>query len=79
MLVLHDGTLHGIELKRRGARLSKTRTVRTRRGAARVLDGQEDTSPRLKAAGMQIAVCETVEAVLAALDRLGIPTRRQVA
>lgn len=76
VLVLHAGTLHGIELKRPGGRLSKTRTVRTKRGALRVLDGQEDTFPRLEAAGMRIAVCSTVEAVLRALDRWNIPLRR---
>lgn len=78
VLVLH-GALHGIELKRPGGRLSKTRTVRTKRGALRVLDGQEDTFPRLEAAGMRIAVCETLEDVMAALDRWKIPMRRRVA
>lgn len=79
VLVLHDGTLHGIELKRPGGRLSKTRTVRTKRGTLRVLDGQQDTFPRLEAAGMKITVCETVEGVLAALEGWGIPMRRRVA
>lgn len=78
VLVLHDGTLHGIELKRPGGRLSKTRTIRTKRGALRVLDGQQDTFPRLEAAGMKIAVCSTVEAVLRALEGWGVPLRRYV-
>lgn len=78
VLVLH-GTLYGIELKRPGGRLSKTRTVRTRRGALRVLDGQEDTFPRLETAGMRIAICETVEGVLEALDQWNIPMRRRAA
>ena len=41
VLVLHR-LLYGIELKRSGAKLSKTRLVRTQRGALRQLDGQED-------------------------------------
>src|SRR6185436_17261239 len=46
VLVLH-GQLFGIELKRVGGILSRTRIVRTRSGAARVLDGQVDVFPRL--------------------------------
>lgn len=78
LLVLHDGHIFGIELKRPGGRLSKTRTVRTKRGGLRVLDGQEDTFPRLREAGMRLAVCESVEAVLTTLKQWGIPTRRRV-
>ena len=39
ILVLHDARIYGIELKRRGGGLSKTRTVLTRSGAQRVLEG----------------------------------------
>jgi hypothetical protein len=38
ILIFHRG-LWGIEIKRRGGRLSKTRVVRTRRGSPRVLVG----------------------------------------
>ncbi|MGC8476310.1 MAG: hypothetical protein ACP5NP_08150 [Acetobacteraceae bacterium] len=76
VLIWHGGRSYGIELKRRGGRLSRTRTVRTRHGALRVVEGQTETFPRLEAAGMQIAVCETVPAVLAALAEWGVPVRR---
>jgi hypothetical protein len=74
ILVLHHA-LYGIELKRRGGRLSKTRLVRTRSGALRELLGQETVFPRLEGAGMAIAVCSTPEAVLAALRGWGVPVR----
>lgn len=75
ILVIHQ-RFFGIELKRAGGVLSKTRTVRTRNGTMRVLIGQEDRFPRLLAAGMaEIAVCRSVEAVLTALNRWGVPMR----
>jgi hypothetical protein len=79
VLVLHRGTLHGIELKRRGEGLSIARWVRTRRGAPRFVEGQRETFPRLEAAGMTIAVCETVVAVLDALAAWGVPLRGRIA
>lgn len=77
VLVLH-GVLHGIELKRQGGRLSRTRTVRTRRGGLRIVEGQRDAFPRLEAAGMRIATCDSVGAVLAALAGWGVPLRGHV-
>lgn len=74
ILILHH-QLFGIELKRRGAKLSRTRMVRTRRGSLRLLDGQEDVFPRLVGAGMTIAVCTTVPEVLASLAAWDIPLR----
>jgi len=74
ILVLH-GALHGIELKRVGGQLSRTRTVRTRRGSLRMVEGQADVHPRLEAAGMKIAVCRSVDEVLAALAAWGVPMR----
>jgi hypothetical protein len=77
VLVVHHH-LYGIELKRRGGHLSKTRLVRTKRGSLRLLDGQTEVFPRLLAAGFGgIAVCETVEAVLEALAAWGVPLRRR--
>lgn len=75
LLVLHGGTLHGIELKRPGGRLSRSRVVRTRRGGVRHLAGQEEVFPRLVAAGMRLAVCESVDEVLATLARWEVPLR----
>jgi len=74
VLVLH-GRVFGVELKRHGGGLSRTRVVRTRSGAVRVLDGQVDVFPRLVAAGMLIAVCRSVDDVLSALATWQIPLR----
>jgi hypothetical protein len=74
VLVLH-GSLYGIELKRVDGTLSRTRTVRNRRGALRVVEGQRDTFPRLEAAGMRIAVCRSVNEVLATLAGWNVPLR----
>jgi hypothetical protein len=73
-ILIHEWA-HGIELKRRGGRLSRTRLVRTARGSLRELEGQEDTFPRLMAAGMGIEVCCSPDEVLAALRKWGIPLR----
>ncbi len=75
VLVLH-GVLHGIELKRPGGTLSRARTVRTRRGRLRHVEGQREVFPRLEAAGMRLAVCESLDEVLAALRGWGVPLRR---
>jgi hypothetical protein len=74
VLVLHR-QLYGIELKRRGGKLSRTRLVRTRRGALRELQGQQDVFPRLEAAGMTIAVCDSLAGALAFLAACGVPLR----
>jgi hypothetical protein len=73
--ILHSGQVYGVELKKIGGALSRTRTVRTKRGALRMLEGQTDEFPRLIAAGMKIAVCHTVDEVLAALAAWGLPLR----
>jgi hypothetical protein len=75
ILVLH-GSLFGIELKRVGAVLSRNRMVRTRSGAPRMVEGQCEVFPRLTAAGMKLAVCSSVDEVLAALREWRIPIRR---
>lgn len=74
LLILY-GSLHGIELKRQGGKLSKTRTVRTRRGSLRIVEGQADVFPKLESAGMKLATCESLDAVLAQLEAWGIPLR----
>jgi len=71
----------GIELKRRGEQLSKTRIGRTRRGSPRLLVGQEDMFPRLFATGAfgaPIATCHSVDEVLTQLRRWNIPLRPTV-
>jgi hypothetical protein len=79
LMVLHGG-LYGIELKRRGGTLSKSRMARTRRGSPRVLVGQEEMFPRLLAAGMvDIAICHSVAEVLDQLARWQIPLHGRMA
>ncbi|HJQ56434.1 MAG TPA: hypothetical protein VJ890_05985 [Vineibacter sp.] len=75
--IFHHG-VYLIELKRRGGTLSKTRTVRTRRGSPRILEGQEDVFPKLLATGAvaAIAVCYDVPEVIRQLDKWQIPHRR---
>jgi hypothetical protein len=74
IFVLHQ-RLYGVELKRPGGQLSRTRIVRTRRGGLRELAGQRETFPVLEAAGLTIAVCDSLLAVLAFLTACGVPLR----
>ena len=76
-LVLHERTF-GIELKREGGVLSRTRLVRNKRGGLRQVDGQRDVFPRLERAGMTIAVCRNTDEVLDQLVRWQIPVRWHV-
>ena len=70
------GKLYGIELKRVGGTLSKTRMVRSRRGGLREVVGQVEVFPRLLAAGFAaIVVCHSVDEVIAAARSLGLPLR----
>jgi len=73
-LILH-GRLYGIELKRRGARLSRTKLVRGRTGILREVLGQDVMFPRLEHAGMTIGVCRSVDEVLAFLAACNVPLR----
>jgi hypothetical protein len=76
--ILHR-SIYCIELKRRGGTLSKTRVARTRRGSPRVLLGQTEMFPALIASGVRaIAVCHSVDEMLAQLAAWQIPMRRIV-
>jgi hypothetical protein len=75
LFVIAPSGFYGIEFKTRYGRLSKTRTVHYPSGSPRILEGQEDTFPRLEAAGMTIAIAHSVDEMLAALDRWQIPLR----
>ena len=74
ILVLHE-RCYGIELKRQGGVLSRTRMVRTRSGGLRMVEGQTDMFPKLVKAGCCIAVCRSVDEVLAALADWQVPLR----
>jgi hypothetical protein len=73
--VIHNGQLFGVELKTRTGRLSTTRMVRTRSGAARVRVGQKEMLADLERAGVRIAVCRDVGEVLRQLAAWGVPLR----
>jgi hypothetical protein len=75
LLIPFNG-LHGIELKRPGTGLSKSRYVRTRGGALRYVEGQEEVLPRLMAAGAKVCVADSLDGVIMALRGWGIPLRR---
>ena len=75
LLIFFEG-VWGIELKRYRGRLSKARIVSTRRGSPRILEGQEEIFPKLIAAGFKgIAICTSVDEMLAQIKRWGIPLR----
>ena len=73
--IAHGSRVLGIELKTRTGRLSKTRIVRTKSGAPRILEGQEDVFLRLQAAGMVIEVARSVDDMLELLEAWQIPLR----
>jgi hypothetical protein len=74
-LIQYAARLHGLELKRRGGKPSKGHWQRTRRGALRWVEGQEDVFPRLEKQGALIAVCDSLEGVIAQLRTWQIPLR----
>jgi hypothetical protein len=76
-LILHAGKLIGIEWKKPGEALSRSRWVRTKSGRSRWVEGQREVFPRLAGQGMRGPyVCETVEQALAALEAEGVPMVR---
>lgn len=76
-LVLHAGKLIGIEWKRPGETLSRSRWVKTRSGKSRWVEGQREVFPRLAEQGMRGPyVCETVWQALEALEAEGVPMLR---
>lgn len=66
-----------VELKRRGGVLSKTRIGYTKRGTPRVYVGQEEVFPLLIGTGAveAIAVCTSVDEMLAQVAKWNIPLR----
>jgi hypothetical protein len=79
IMLIHDARIFGVELKTRHGALSKTKVVRTPSGAPRILIGQVERFAELEAAGMRIAICRSVDEVLAQITRWGIPVRGRVA
>ena len=75
IMVAYGGAIFGIELKKPGERLSRTRRYRTKRGTLMEVPGQVETFPRLTACGMKIGVCHSLPEVLACLAGWGIPLR----
>jgi hypothetical protein len=81
IFLLNSAKLYGVEIKKRhGGALSKTRMVKTRHGALRLVEGQQEMFARLLAAGARdIAVVTSVDEMLAQLQVWGIPLRGRVA
>lgn len=78
-LIVHDGGVYGIELKRRGGTLSEDRIAKSKFGT-RLVIGQKTRFPSLIAAGMrEIAVCTTAQQVFDNLARWGVPLRGRIA
>jgi hypothetical protein len=75
LILVWDSRIYGIELKKPGSPLSKTRLVRTKRGGMRELIGQTARFERLSRQGMRIAICHDVPEVMAALKGWGFPLR----
>jgi hypothetical protein len=77
LMIAYQG-MWGIELKRRGGRLSETKLSRTPRGSPRILEGQRDVFPALIASGgfKDIAIAHSVDEMLDALEAWNIPHRR---
>jgi hypothetical protein len=76
LFIFYHGTW-GLEVKRRGGTLSKTRIGRTRRGAPRILVGQEEMFPLLIASGgfAAIGIIHSVDEMLEQLRVWGLPLR----
>jgi hypothetical protein len=72
-LVLWPGNIVGIEWKTGDGRLSISRWVTTKRGKPRFVDGQRETFPKLKEAGMRIFVCTSVDHALRILRAMECP------
>lgn len=79
LLILYN-KVFGIELKRPGGKLSKTRIIRTRRGAPRELLGQEDVFPLLMQTGAfgDIRTATSLAEMFAHINEWGIPLRTRV-
>lgn len=73
--IIYAEQIYGLEIKRRGGTLSKTRVGRTKRGELRVYQGQQEIFPLLEAAGMKIAVVHSVGEMLTQLSEWKIPLR----
>jgi hypothetical protein len=73
-LVLWPGNIVGIEWKTGDGSLSISRFVYSKRnGKPRWVEGQRETFPKLKAAGMKIYVCISVEHALRILQAMECP------
>lgn len=60
ILIVHDGRVHGLELKSAKGTIS---------------DSQQTMFPRLRAAGMRIEVARTLKDVLRLVREMGVPIR----
>jgi hypothetical protein len=74
ILIFYYG-VYGIELKTKDGKLTRTRIVHSvRSGRPRAIMGQVEAHALLRQAGANIAVCRSLDEVLAQLRAWGIPT-----
>ena len=75
MVLGEGGKILFLEIKAAGGKLSKTRTVRTKKGRAREIVGQTENFARLEAMGFTVRVARTVEQALDHCRDAGIGLR----
>jgi hypothetical protein len=78
ILIIFNGLIFGIEIKREGGKPSRTRIAYTRRGSPRILVGQEEQFAILRKAGMTIGIVTSTTELLAQLRVWGLPLRPHV-
>jgi len=78
LVIVWNRLIFGFEIKTRTGRLSKTRVVKTKRGALREVVGQEERFRMLERAGMRVTVVRSLDEMIFALNELGIPHRGPV-
>lgn len=76
ILLVWNGRVYGLELKRPRQGLSKSRWSRSRNGRMRWVEGQTDVFPRLAQAGMTIGTASSAPEALRVLKAWGMPVRR---
>ena len=77
-LIIHQGKVFGLELKRVGGRLSRTMRYRTAHGHMRERKGQTEQFEELHRAGMEIRVAQDRDEVMGALRYWQIPLRENI-
>jgi hypothetical protein len=78
LFIIYEGLVFGMEIKAHGRQLSKDRVGRSKSGSPVFYEGQESVFPKLRNAGMAIAIIHNTDEMLAQIRRWGIPLRTQL-